>query len=146
MELLAITFLVLGIAAALIVRRHLREAKLLRLREITHQEKMAAMKQNPSVPQTDDTQIESLLVGGAHSGILPEPPSRAGVHWVRMAALVLGLAGLFGGVGTGLALYGVSDPEINGMWPMGLIPIFVGIGLLLFVRLSRGFVEKMNGT
>ena len=144
MELLAMALLVVGITAAVTMGRHFREAKLLRLREITHQERMAAMKQDLPPPDTNDAQIESLLVGGSQPSMPPGPVGRAGVHWVRLGALVLGLMALFGGIGISLGFYAVSDPEMNGMWSIGLIPFFVGIGLLIFVRMSRGFAEKMD--
>ena len=142
MELFAITLLILGIATALIARRHLREAKLIRLREITHQERMAAMKQETPLPPIDDARLESALLRGVPTGAVPS--NGAGVQWVRMVALVLGLAGVFGGIGAAIGLYVIPDPEASDLWSLGLIPIFTGIGLLLFVRLSRGFADKLN--
>jgi len=62
--------------------------------------------------------------------------------WVRMTALCLGLTSLFGGIGAAIGLAGVSDTEASGMWSMGLIPVFLGIGLLLFYRLSRRQAEQ----
>ena len=70
------------------------------------------------------------------AAMIPEPATLA----------VLGLGGLFGGAGSALGHYLEPDPEVTGLWPLGLIPIFIGIGLLLFVRLSRGFADKMNGS
>jgi hypothetical protein len=31
-----------------------------------------------------------------------------------------------------------TKPNWSGLWGIGLIPTFIGIGLLMFVRLSRG--------
>ena len=142
---LSITLLALGIFGATILRRHLRETKLLRVREISHKERMAAMERDLPIPETDPANIESLLAGGEGAGAGPDRTSRASGQWVRLTALAVGLTCLFGGAGTMPALYYQADAEASGVWPIGLIPVFIGTGLLIFVLLSRGLTEKLNG-
>lgn len=141
---IAITLLVLGLLGASILRRHLREAKLVRLREIAHRERMMALERGAPLPDTDVQRIESLLGDGAATD--SDRPCAPSSHWVRLAALALGLVCVFGGAGSLPGFYYLSDAEASGMWPIGLIPLFIGAGLLIFVRLSRGLAEKMEGT
>jgi len=100
-----------------------------------------AMERSLPVPETDASKIDSLL-GEGHG---PNWMTRASAHWIRLTALALGLICIFGGVGLMPALYYQSEVEVSGMWAGGLVPIFIGTGLLIFVRLSRELVEKMNG-
>lgn len=136
--------LILGLIAAGIWRRHLRDAKLLRLREMIHQERKTNMESNPSAATTDQALDEALL-DFAKREPRPSNPAAA-LMWVRLIALCIGLAGLFGGVGMAIGMYAVtSDPEITGMWSMGIIPAAVGLGLLVFYYLSRKFSVPPNG-
>jgi hypothetical protein len=136
--------LILGLIAAGIWRRHLRDAKLLRLREMIHQERMTNMESNPSAA-TKDQALDELLLESARREPRPSNPGAA-VMWVRLVALCIGLAGLFGGVGMAIGMYAVTaDPEITGMWSMGIIPAAIGFGLLVFYYLSRDFSVPING-
>ena len=137
----AITLLILGLFGASIVRRHLHEAKLLRLREISHKERMVAMERGLPVAEADATKIDSLLSEGQRAGTNSDRMTGASIHWVRLAALALGLITLFSGFGIMPGFYYQSETEISGMWPIGVIPIFIGMGLLIFVRLSRGWLR-----
>ena len=100
------------------------------------------MERDLPAPDADTAKIESLL---ADSDGNPDRMGGASVHWVRLTALALGLTCVFGGAGMMPGFYFVNDPEASGMWPLGLIPVLIGVGLLLFVRLSRGLAEKTNG-
>lgn len=142
---LALTLLILGFVGASIWRRHLHQAKLLRLREISHTERMAAMERDLPVPQSDPAGIGALLGDVERTDTTPDLVSRAGVRWVRFVALALGLTSLFGGLGALPGLYYLADQEASGMWPIGLIPVMVGVGLLIFVLLSRGLAEQLGG-
>lgn len=142
---LATVLLVLGLMGAAILRRHLHESKLLRLREISHKERTIAMERSLPIPETDASKIDSLLGEGHGPDTNPDSMTRASAHWIRLNALALGLIAIFGGMGLMPALYYQLDVEISGTWAFGLVPIFIGIGLLIFVRLSRELVEKMNG-
>lgn len=142
---IAITLLVLGLLGAAILRRHLHQAKLLRLREMLHKERMAAMERDLHVPDGDATRIESLIADGGGAPVDSHRLSSAGVRWIRLVALALGLTGVFGGIGVMPGFYYLADPEASGMWTLGLIPLLIGTGLLLFVPLSRGMVDNGNG-
>jgi len=144
MEFLIVGLVVTFVGAA-ILRRHLRESKLLRLREIVHTERLRALERGTELPETNVEELDALL--GDVGGPPPTPLMTAttGLLWIRLAALCLGLTLLFGGVGVALGLAGVSDPDANGFWSLGLLPLFVGIGLLLFHRLSRSSMPPEEG-
>jgi hypothetical protein len=135
--------LILGLVAAGIWQRHLRDAKLLRLREMIHQERMTNMESNPSAAP-ENQQLDELLLEMAKREPRPSNPA-AGVGWVRLIALCIGLAGLFGGIGIAAGMSATSDPDIYGMWSMGIIPSAIGLGLLVFYFLSRNFSITTNG-
>ncbi len=145
MELLAITLLVLGLYGASILRRHLHEAKLLRLREISHKERMAAMERDLPVSDATASRIDSLLAESQGADARPDRIHSMSVHWVRLTALALGLTCLFAGFGILPGFHYQADSDMSGMWAIGLIPIFVGTGMLIFFGLSKGLAEKMNG-
>ncbi len=135
--------LILGLIAAGIWRRHLRDAKLLKLREMIHRERMNTMDSDPSVAK-ENHQLDELLLDLAEHEPRPSNPAAA-MAWVRVIALCIGLAGLFGGVGIAVGMSMTSDPEISGMWAMGIIPSAIGLGLLVFYNLSRNFSVPQNG-
>lgn len=142
---LAIVILILGLISVTILQRHLREAKLLRLREISHEERMMAMEHELPIPEVDTSKIDALLCEGYGAAKGPGHVNISSVHWIRLVALALGLILLFGGVGAIPGIYLLSDPEASGTWPLGLVPIFIGTGFLIFFRLSRGLAGKMKG-
>ena len=136
--------LILGLVAAGIWWRHLRDAKLLRFREMMHQERMTNMESNPPTA-TNDQALDEFLLDYAKRESRPWNPAAA-VMWVRLIALCIGLAGLFGGIGMAVGMFAVTaDPEITGMWSMGIIPAAIGFGLLVFYYLSRDFSVPTNG-
>lgn len=144
MEWISTVILILGLVGAMIFRKHLREAKLLRLREISHQERMAAMEHNLQLPEENVSKIDALLAESMGSPSSPSQINGAKVHWIRLTALALGLISLFSGIGAAFGIFFTSDPDLKGTWPMGLIPIFIGIGLLLFVCLSKRMAENIT--
>ena len=143
-EFFAFVLLILGLVAAGIWRRHLRDAKLLRLREMVHRERMANVESNTTDEKTSQ-QLDEFLLEFAQGQPRSLNPAAA-VAWARLVALCIGLAGVFGGIGTAIGMFAVtSEPEISGMWSMGIIPITVGLGLLVFYILSRNFSVPSNG-
>jgi len=102
------------------------------------------MESNPSAA-TNDQALDEVLLNLAKREPRPSNPAAA-VMWVRLIALCIGLAGLFGGIGIAIGMSAVtSDPEIFGMWSMGIIPAAIGLGLLVFYYLSRNFSVPLNG-
>ena len=142
---LAITILVLGLFGGAILRRHLRDAKILRLREISHEERMAAMERGLPLSNGDAERLDSLLIGGEGAEPSSNRMSTTGARWTRLTALALGLTLLCAGIGLIPGLYFQSDSEASGTWPLGLIPILMGAGMLIFVGLSRELAEKIDG-
>jgi len=146
MEFLAFVILVLGLIGASMLGRHLREAKQLRLRQIIHEERLKAMEHNVPLPDVDDSGLAGQFQ------VTPNPAGGAGRHglalammWVRMVALCIGLASFFGGIGTAIGMFAIDDPEFSTYWAFGLIPTFIGLGLLIFYLMSRslaGLVEE----
>jgi len=136
MELLAFVVLVLGLIGSSILRRHLVLARQIKLRQIIHAERMKAMEQNVELPEASDAELARLLGDDqAH-----RPNGRgwlsSSLLWVRLVSLCLGLTAFFGGVGTCIGMAITTGEEMNEFWAMGLIPVFVGIGLLIFYALS----------
>lgn len=102
------------------------------------------MESNPSAAAYDQALDEILLNHAARERRLSNPAGA--VMWVRLIALCIGLAGLFGGVGVAIGMSAVTaDPEITGMWSLEIIPAAIGLGLLVFYYLSRNFSVPLNG-
>jgi hypothetical protein len=142
MELLAIVVLVLGLIGSSLLRRHLVLAKQLKLREIIHEERMKAMEQNVELPGASDPEVARLL--GDPQGHRPNGRGwlSAGMLWVRLVSLCLGLTAFFGGIGTCIGLAITTGEKMYEFWPMGLIPAFIGLGLLIFYVMSARLAEQ----
>lgn len=119
----------LAAAALAVWARHLRESKRVAEREMIHRERLAALEKGAALPE--------LLAGLRAPG---DPPGN-GRGWVSQAALLAGLALLFAGVGLFVAFTMIPEaPKGDGLHslaPVGLIPAFAGLGLLLFYDLDR---------
>jgi hypothetical protein len=119
----------LAAAALAVWARHLREAKRVAEREMIHRERMAALEKGAALPE-----LPAGLRGASEE-------TGNGRAWVSQAALLAGLTLLLGGIGLFVAFIMVPDtPEMGGlqaMAPIGLIPAFAGLGLLLFYDLDR---------
>ena len=140
MEIFGFVVLVLGLIGASLLRRHLRETKQLRLRQMIHEERMRAMEQNLALPEVDDASlVNQFLVGIDQEADTEGRGVALAILWVRIVALCVGLASFFGGIGTCVGMFAASDPEMSNYWSMGLIPTLIGLGLLLFYGLSRSF-------
>jgi hypothetical protein len=142
MELLAFVTLVLGLVGFSILRRHLVLGRQLKLRQILHEERMKAMEQNVELPGANDLELARLL-GEAQ----PSRPNGKGwlfpsMLWVRVVSLCLGLTGFFGGIGTCIGLRATTGEGLYEFWAMGLIPVFVGVGLLSFYALSARLADQ----
>ena len=138
MEFFGFTILVLGLIGASMLRRHLREAKQLRLRQIIHEERLKAMEHNAPLPEVDDAALTGHFFESTNHAVRNDGRGLAlGILWVRIVALCIGLASFFGGIATSTGMYLVKDPDISNYWAMGLIPTLVGLGLLIFYLMSR---------
>jgi hypothetical protein len=93
--------------------------------ELIHRERLAAMEKGIPMPELPD--YDGPARPGFFARITVNP------RWP------LGLGALFltTGPGVSLALWLSGDPYHNQVWPMGLIGIFVGVGLFLYYGLTR---------
>lgn len=96
--------------------------------DFIHRERLAAMERGIPMPEVADydgqrtTRVESLL---AFMRVNPRWPIGAGI------LLILG------GAGTLIAMRLSGDPYHQQVWPFGLIPIFLGVGLWLHYLAMR---------
>jgi hypothetical protein len=144
-----IILVMVGILSFRLLQKHLHEAKLLKLREMVHTERMRALERDLPMPEDDSDAIGQLLSNGPEYSALSVEARTARERLIRMAALCLGLTSLLGGIGLTFGLHFQSDSSVSGMWGIGLIPTLIGVGLILFVRLSRTIgqfgVEPQDG-
>lgn len=119
----------LAAAALAVWARHLREAKRVAEREMIHRERMAALEKGAALPELP----AGLRGAGEETG--------NGRAWVSQAALLAGLTLFFGGLGLFVSFFIIPDtPQADGLHaiaPVGLLPAFAGLGLLLFYVLDR---------
>jgi hypothetical protein len=128
-EFIGFVILVLGLIGASLLRRHLREAKQLQLRQIIHEERIKAMEHSLPLPEVRDSE---LIPDGQPRHSLP-----SAVLWVRIVALCVGLTCFFGGIGMTIGFFAAEMGDLNETWSVGLIPVFIGIGLMIFYLTSR---------
>lgn len=120
---------VFGWAILWYLRRKAVEARSLKLRELLHRERMAAIEKGvplPEIPAEEE----------ADPVWLRSEAERMRAAWLRRTALILGLLFLFGGLGMCAGFYWAPDRGFNGMWTLGLIPAMSGLGLLLYAVLA----------
>jgi hypothetical protein len=111
-----------------ILRHHLNEKRKIAIREIMQKERIVAMEKSLPLPEWD----QDLLSDSSQ----PKPPSNIRQHilWFRLLSLCLGLFMFFAGIGM---LLGFSMSEdLRSIAPIGMVPTMIGVGLLLFYRLS----------
>ena len=110
--------------------RHLRESKRLALREMIHRERLVALEKGVPLPNLEAAPMEAASADGA-------------IVWVERLALLGGLALLFTGIGQVVALNLLpATAPLGGQGlrvtaALGLMPASTGVGLLLYVWLSR---------
>lgn len=122
----------LGAAAFFLVLKWLNIRRYQIKLEFIHKERLIAMEKGipmPEVPDYDPAPRSrfDLLIGTL----------RVNPRW----PLGIGILLILGGAGTLLALMYSGDPYHRTIWPFGLIPIFLGVGLWLqyfVMRPGRG--------
>ena len=120
---------IFGWAIIWYLRRKRVESNSLKLRELVHQERLAAIEKGvplPEIPTEDEVDPVWLR---------PEA-ERMRASWLRRSALILGLFFLFGGLGMAAGFYYAPDRGFNDMWTLGFIPAMSGVGLLLYAVLA----------
>jgi len=135
--LLAIFAVFFSLLVARLVRNHLRDTKLLQLREMMHKERMIALERDIQLPN-DEADVLTEMLGRRPESDPPSAENRAAKERaIRLVALCLGLTAFLGGIGLTFALHVQTDPDVAGTWGIGVIPTMIGVGLLMFVRLSK---------
>lgn len=119
---------VLACWGLVILGRHLRERNRLRAHELLQAERKPSMQNEAANPALSPA---ATLVTDP---VRERSPDEL-LAWVRIAALCLGLFLLFTGIGMLLAFRLI--PDFHEIEAVGFIPALSGVGLLLFVRLSR---------
>jgi hypothetical protein len=144
MDMLAVILLILGLWALAVWNKHLREARQMQIRDIMHKERITAMEKGIPFKDLNHGGMAGELsqVNGSRSML--EHDMNRNVIWIRLSALCLGILFLFGGIAVAAGFPMVGDAEIQAMWPMGLIPGLIGLGLLLFFGLSRGYENRLK--
>jgi hypothetical protein len=130
---------IFGLLCVRLLQKHLHEAKLLQFREMAHSERMKALEQGLPMPADDSDLLGEFLRDKSASGATSKEVRDANERLIRLAALCLGLSSFLGGIGLTAGVYFQADDGVAGMWGIGLIPTMIGVGLLMFVRLSRSF-------
>ncbi len=109
---------------------YLKQKKLQQKREFLHRERMLAMEKGiplPELPEADEAQDQLVLARIAQSTS----------GFFRNFPLGLGLVLLFGGAGVVTALRMSPKDEFQDFWTLGLVPVFLGVGLILYYLLTR---------
>ncbi|MGH9591642.1 MAG: hypothetical protein ACRD5L_01020 [Bryobacteraceae bacterium] len=111
-----------GWVALLLAFYHLRTLRKRGQMELIHKERMIAMEKGiplPELPEYESKQPRRLL---------PLNP-----RW----PLGLGAISIMTGAGATLAMRLSGDPYQRQVWPMGIIGVFFGVGLILHYYLTR---------
>jgi len=111
------TFGWLGLA---LLRTRSRERHRLRLREMVHAERLAALERGVPPIEWPDPAIE---IAALEADAEPSARARPLVLW--------GIVLTAGGAGVSLAFLLAGEDHLNELWPLGLVGVLVGIGLLL---------------
>ena len=144
MEVFSYILLVLGLVALAIWGKHLRGAKQMQIRKIMHEERMIAMEKGIPFKDLNHEGVTRELAQMNEETRMLHSDTKRYVMWIRLSALCFGLLFLFGGIGIGVAFPMVGDAEVREMWSVGIIPALIGIGLLLFYGLCRGYEKKLD--
>lgn len=131
----------LGLLALVLIGWHLRQQRSLKLREMQHRERLAAIEKGLAVPALPRERESMLVIGGLENG--------GGGSYER-AALASGLVLAFGGVGFLAALSVMAQiqslSKLSAIAFLGLIPMLIGAGLLLYVVLNRRLNRRPTGS
>lgn len=144
METLAVILLILGLVALAIWSKHLRDGKQMQIRKIIHEERMTAMEKGIPFEDLDHETMGRELAQMSEKARILEADTSNYMTWIRVCALCFGLLFLLGGIGIAVGFQFVHDAEVQGMWSVGIIPALIGLGLLLFNVLCRGYEKKLN--
>jgi len=117
------------IGAFILVLRH-QNLQRYRIRlETIQKERLVAMEKGLPMPELPDYDGSDARRYAETLALV----DRVSPRWALGAGAVL----VLGGAGLALALFLSAEPYHNRFWSMGLIPVFVGLGLFLHYRVTR---------
>jgi hypothetical protein len=121
-------FWVFGWVLLLILIWHLKGRRRERRMEMIHKERMMAMEKGIPLPELPDFAEPARSTVAEAAG------------WIRINPrwpLGLGAVFIMVGAGTSLALWLITEPDPHNAWPVGLIGVFFGLGLIFHYLLTR---------
>ena len=120
---------VFACAVVLIVIWHLRSKRRLEKLGLIHAERMKAMEKGVPLPEFPELNEEAKM---QQFDKIFTPP-KLNPRWPIGVGALVAMAGL----GFLIAAMLSGDSEMTKTWSMGLIPIFIGFGLVLYYLLTR---------
>jgi len=120
---------VFACAAVLIIVWHLRSKRRLEKMTLVHQERMKAIEKGVPLPEFPDLNEEAKM---EQFNKVFTPP-KLNPRWpLGVGALIA-----MGGAGYMVAMLLSSHPDAAMIWSLGLIGVFLGVGLFLYYFLTR---------
>jgi len=120
---------VFACAVVLIVIWHLRSKRRQEKMTLVHLERMKAMEKGVPLPEFPELSEEAKMQ--QFDRIFT--PTRLNPRWpIGVGAVVM-----MGGLGYLVAAMLSNDPDLAMTWSIGLIPMFIGFGLVLYYFLTR---------
>jgi hypothetical protein len=115
---------VFGWAAWSYVEDREHNKKRLAVYDLIHKERLHAMDKGLPAPELPPYQIDE-----------PEAPQRESLPWRSLAGW--GIVCAVTGIGSALAIWMLNNNTARSYWPLGTIPLWVGLGLLACSWLFR---------
>ena len=120
---------VFACAAVLIVVWHLRSKRRMEKLTLIHHERMKAIEKGVPLPEFPELTEEAKM----HQFDRVFTPPKLNPKWpIGVGAVVM-----MGGLGYLVAMMLSNDSEMAKLWSIGMIPIFIGFGLVLYYYLTR---------
>ena len=120
-------FWVFGWAAFVLIILYMRNKKRQKALELIHKERMAAMEKGIPMPEWPDYAINGK--GALSEDLMCEKGDNPKGALGAGAILIM--------IGAGMCLAFYLWPAVRQVWPIGLIVVFTGIGVLLSYFLTR---------
>jgi hypothetical protein len=126
--IIAVLTIIFWWAVISLLFKYLRYRNRLKLREMAHKERIAAIEKGISLPELPDDALEHLSEERMWESY------NSGNHRINKLALALGLVLLFGGIGFIISM-SIFHNLSYGL--LGVIPVMIGIGLLIYYRITK---------
>jgi len=128
-DALVILTWVFGWAIIILIFIYMRNRRRHKTLELIHKERLAAMEKGIPIPEWPDYDIngKSTLIEGLRGRRSQNPKAYLGA-----GALLVMI-----GAGICLAFYLAGVADLRLLWPLGLIVVFIGIGLFIYYFLTK---------